>query len=171
MTFATDGTLGVKTDETYATTATFPHKLGEVVIADNGQRYMFVLASSAITAFDTVLISNTNTAQPITGALVSSVSGGGKIGFATRGAIASGSAGWVALTGNALTIRVIASTQVTPNIPLYTSDTAGCLSSVTASASHFQVNGVYALSTASGATATSVSAQSVVEPFVRRPIN
>lgn len=170
MTYTTTGTIGVNTAEVYATTSTWPHKLGTPTECDLGQNYIFVLATSAITAGDTVLVNNSFGAQPITGALVSGTTAG-RIGFATRGAIASGSAGWVALGGNSLSIRVTAGTQINPNTPLYTTDTAGVLSGVTASASHFQLFGVVLTATASGSTATSVTAVAPATVIARRPIN
>jgi len=157
MTYATSGMIGVDL-ENQSSTALF--KVGTMVTADDGSEWIYVLAGSAITIYDTVHVNSAFSANPLTPALARS---GGEIGFAQR-AFTNARYGWVMKRGRPL-IRVGNLCQEA--VPLYTTDTAGMLDDATASASQMQVIGVIA--TDSVSASESVSTAAAAFPVIRRP--
>ena len=125
-----------------------------------GNEYVFVQAASACTAFDTVHISSTFQANPITAALAVTA---GYLGFETPTALSTGDYAWVKTRGN-MTVRLAQSCL--PAVPLYTTDTAGVLDDATASASHHQVMGVLGVSSANNASSYPAVG---TFPMIRRP--
>ncbi len=141
--YTTSGTIGSKLDSTRSITEGANRGLGETAMTNNGGMAMYVKCSTtAITQYDCVHINDTFRAQPITSALALT---GGKAGFA-QVAFATSDFGWVLLTGKPR-VRVAASTL--PNVPLYTSDTAGVLDDATASLSQCTLLGLLAVASAS----------------------
>lgn len=125
-----------------------PFVAGSRASATNGAEYMFVTASSAITANQCVAVSETDaTAAPVTKALAD---GGSIIGVAPV-AIASGSSGWVLVNGAA---SITLKNACLPSVPLYTSATAGALDDT--SASQTRVYGIRSKATATSSLAAKV---------------
>jgi hypothetical protein len=137
-------------------------RVGDVTDGNNGSRWMYVVAQSAITAGDTVKITaSTFTAASITAALAVTA---GFVGFAQVAFITS-DFGWVMIMGKPV-LRLAASCA--DDVPLYTTDTAGVLDDATASLSHHQVMGVQADNSASAGGITLVTAFASW-PVIRRP--
>lgn len=122
--------------------------IGDTFTDKSGNEWMFVLAGSAITQYDCVRVTTAFVADSIT---ISNGAVPSVPAFATGAGIASGSYGWV-LTRGSTSIRVAASCL--PNVPLYTTATAGVLDDATASGTGaLQVSAVAASTgTAGGAT-------------------
>lgn len=123
--------LGVDLDATIAGTGTSSDEgndfaLGARVNAEDGQVYMYVHASAAISQYDVVGISETFEAAPLTKAMADD---GWGIG-AAQVAFADNDFGWVCISGVA-EINVLASCA--PDVKLYTTGTAGKLDDATAS--------------------------------------
>lgn len=129
--------------------------------ADNdGGEWQFVKASAAFTLGDCVWIKGSGSGSPITFALASKP---GKIGFA-QVAFTIDYYGWVKTQG-AVTMRGGAACNA--NVALYTSATAGVLDDATLSTSAFQILGVVASTSASGAGETMTGYANY--PMVLRP--
>ena len=137
--------------------------LGDKATAKNGAEYRYVQAGAAITQYDTVWVDETFVAKPITKALAGTT---GQVGSA-QVAFASASYGWVAVAGEALTLRVAASASA--DATLWTSDTAGVLTSTAATASHFPILGMVAASAGSAGGATNVAGY-MAYPAVQKPV-
>ena len=135
--------------------------LGTVIKGNKGSVWVYVLAGAAITANTTVHINGSSVANMITAALAITA---GQIGT-VQNAISNSAYGWAALTGEGLTFSVGASCA--SSVPLYTTDTAGVLDDATASASHFQVQGVLITATNSGSASTVPGTFNF--PIIRRP--
>lgn len=127
------------------------HATGTVVNGNNGSKWMYVFAGSAIAAYDCVAIQASNTAAPITHALARA---GNTVGIA-QNAIAASDSGWVALEGQNLIVNTLAAEGV--GVTLYTTDTAGALADATASGSAATLFGLTLVATASGTTASSAA--------------
>lgn len=125
--------------------------LGDSATGKDGGEHRYVQAGSAITQYDTVWIDETFTANPITKALAGTT---GQVGVAGV-AFASADYGWVSVAGKNVTLRVAASTNADAN--LWTSDTAGVLTSTAATASHFPIMGLIAASAGSAGGVTNVA--------------
>lgn len=169
MAYVTDGAIGVDLDSPASANAfngsrTVPATMGETHEGSEGSEWLFVMANSAISRGDVVAIDNTTFAA--SSIVSTSTLFGKRIAFAQT-AFATSQFGYVALRGNNLFIRVTGS-AIGPGVPLYTTDTAGCLSTATASASAFQVWGVFLSATVSGTTA-SAGLGVASFPMIRRP--
>lgn len=125
-----------------------------------GGKWIFVKASTAFTLGDTVWIKPSGAGTPITFAAAAKP---GRIGFA-QVAFTVDYYGWVKTEG-AVTLRGGASCNA--NVPLYTSATAGVLDDATLSTSAFQIDGVVASQSASGAGETMTGFASY--PMVKKP--
>lgn len=108
--------------------------LGTRVAFTDGQEYIFVHASGAITQYDWVAIDENYEAAAGTKALADD---GHLVGFA-QVAFADNDFGWVATRGSNISVRVAASCAV--DVTLYTTSTAGVLDDT--SASQTAINGV-----------------------------
>lgn len=126
--------------------------LGDRSDDQNGAIWVYARAGSAVTAGDTVHIDETYTALPITRALADDA---GQVAFAPV-AFASADYGFFGLSNGSFTIRAAASSLV--NAPLWTSDTAGVLTTTAATASHLPIFGVALTSAATAGGITSVIA-------------
>ena len=93
---------------------------GTVVNLDNGGQGVYVQAVGNIAQYDAVSVRADDTAQSLTTTLAASSK---RVGWA-QVAIASGDYGWV-INGSGVTANLAASCQ--PNVPLYTTATAGVL--------------------------------------------
>lgn len=105
------------------------YSLGQISKGADGSEWVYVLAGSAITQGDVVIITNTGTlwtATSITNALAASKLGGW-LGAQPFTAVTSGQYCWVQRAGKCAGISVIASTSA--NTLLYSTTTAGRLSS------------------------------------------
>lgn len=169
--YATDGKIGIDLDTVASADASsykgLPATLGETVNGTMASEWIFVRASSALTAGALVGITTSNEVSAITDAAVVSVDR--RLGFAQT-AFQTSQYGFVATRGNNILVRIAGNMLGGGGVAVYTTDTAGCLGSASASASHFQVWGVYLKSSvsASGSTATAVTA-AVSWPHLRRP--
>lgn len=135
--------------------------LGDRMTDYAGNEWVYVEAGGVITTKDTVHISGAFVANPITLALSTTA---GFVGHA-QFAFTTAERGWVMARGKPV-IRV--ALNCLPGVPLYTTDTAGVLDDATASASHHLVQGVQIIATASGATASAVTAVSSFPMVIRR---
>lgn len=117
MTISVSGVIGVA----LSNTDTSPqYALGTTVNLDNGGQAFYVQAGGAVAAYDAVSVKNDDTAVSLT----TTTSAGTKRVAWAQVAIASGEYGWVQ-TGSGVTANLAASCQ--PNVPLYTTATAGVL--------------------------------------------
>lgn len=157
MPYPIDGKVGI--DLTDVSSAR-KYTLGTTLQASDAGEYVYVCNVSAITTGMCVAIDSGFTAAAITTALARTRN---NFAFVQSPFLASQN-GWVAKNGDGIKIRTAASTL--PNVPLYTSDTAGVLDDATASASHFQVFGVTLFATQSVVGATNGQAST---PLVRNP--
>ena len=169
--YVTDGKIGIDID-TVASADAFNYSrpqatLGQTVEGNNASEWIYVRASSAITAGALVGITTGYEVSAITDAAVTSVDR--RLGFAQT-AFAISQYGFVATRGQNILVRIAGNMLGGGGVAVYTTDTAGALGSASASASHFQVWGVYLKSSvsASGTTATAVTA-AVSWPMLRRP--
>lgn len=105
-----------------------PHGAGDLVFGNDGSEWEYVKAATTINQYDCVAIDNAGNASQITKALADTYSY--MIGFAQI-AIASGSYGWVCRRGGNIQVNVLTGTSA--NAPLYTTATAGALSSTSTS--------------------------------------
>lgn len=137
----TTGLLGVALTDTPTAAA---HTLGTRVMADDGQEYVYVQASGAISQYDFVGIDENFQAAALTKAIADD---GHAIGVA-QVAFADNDYGWIATRGHNLTGNVLGSAAA--DVPLYTSATAGALDDT--SASQTKIDGVVAVA-ANGTTA------------------
>ena len=124
------------------TTAQFA--TGTTVNLNDGGQAVYVQAASGVAQYDAVAVFGNNTVAPLT---TTNSASSKRVGFA-QVSIASGSYGWVQ-TGGVPVVKLAASCS--PNVPLYTTATAGTLDDAVVSGG--LVAGIVALSSASGATA------------------
>ena len=145
MPVSTSGIIGVALGDV-SPTATF--QVGTVVNLDDGGQAMFVQAASDISQFAAVSVRSDDTAVPIT---TTNAANSKKVAFAQT-SIGSAQYGWVQLGG---IVRVNLLTLCAPNVPLFTTATAGCLDDATVSGNGvgLVVGVTNAGSTASGTTA------------------
>lgn len=102
------------------TTATPPLAVGTRVSTSDGGEAVYVKALSEISTFAAVAIYADNTAQMLT---TTNSATSKRVGFAQT-SIASGYYGWVQTAG---TVKVNLAASAAPNVPLYTTATAGFL--------------------------------------------
>jgi len=122
-------------------------ELGTEAIGQDNSKWVYVLAGSAITAYNYVTMTKAFSAVPGTKALVDA---GNKVGIA-QNAIASGQYGWVAVRGGNDLLKVTAKTGCAISVALYTSGTAGYLDDT--AASQTLVNGIVLTDTATSSGA------------------
>lgn len=169
--YVIDGKIGVDLDTVASADASsykgLPAKLGDTAEGTGASEWIFVRASSAVDAGGLVGITTAYEISAITDAALVSVDR--RLGFAQT-AFAVSQYGFVATRGNNILVRVTGNMLGGGGVPVYTTSVAGCLGSASASASHFQIWGVYLKSSvsASGATATAVTA-AVSWPMARKP--
>jgi hypothetical protein len=141
MAISTSNLIGVSLGSS-DTSASF--KLGTVVNLDDGGQAVYVQAASDCATNVAVSVKGDNTVVPIT---TTNAAQSKVIGFAQT-SIASASYGWVQLGGKPV-VKLAASCL--PYVPLFTTSTAGTLDDATVTGG--LVEGIVALTTASGATA------------------
>lgn len=165
--YATDGSIGIDLESVGSNCNYTP---GQTVEGSNASEWIYVLAASAITQGAMVGISASGRATPITGGAIGTASSTPslKFGFAQT-AFAVSQWGFVAARGQGVLIRLLGG--VGPSAaPLFTTDTAGALSTASASASQFQIFGVYTETSVSATAATAAAATANVSfPLVRKP--
>lgn len=132
------------------------------VSTDDGV-FVRCIAGTQITARDCVKIDASGTANPITAALAAQA---GRVAISPVAA-ATASSFWAQRTGVFAGVRTL--TGCLPNVPLYTTDTAGVLDDATASTSHYQVMSLALTATNSGATASALPAAAGGYLTIRRP--
>lgn len=151
MTDTALGCLGVDLDQTYTSAGELPIEQGTEVVTRNGKAIL-VRAASGIAANNMVVYGPSSAqASASTDAFPASTTnlGGRALGIAQT-SIASGSYGWIHTEG-VREMKVLASAGTLPNVPLYTTGTAGVVDDATVTAGYLQ--GLYLLQTAStGAT-------------------
>lgn len=126
-----------------------PFQPGYVVSGTDGSIWEYVLAATVINLNDCVVLDAGSNASQITKALADTYSY--RLGFACGLAIPSGSYGWVATQGQSLKVNVLTGTSA--NVALYTTASAGVLSST--SSSQDLITGVtVTTANASGSTAS-----------------
>ena len=144
MTVSTSNLAGVALSYTNSSPS---FGLGTVVNLDDGGQAVYVQAASEISQYAAVAVQSNNKAVMITTTNAATTK---RIGFA-QVSIASGSYGWVQ-TGGVPVVKLAASCL--PNVPLFTTATAGTLDDATVSGNGVGlVVGIVATATASGATA------------------
>ena len=130
-----------------ATDTSAQFAVGTAVNLNDGGQAVYVQAASTISTYAAVAVLANNTAVPVT---TTNAATSKRIGFA-QVSIASGSYGWVQ-TGGVPVVNLAASCL--PNVPLFTTATAGVLDDATVSGNGVGlVVGIVATATASGATA------------------
>lgn len=149
--FVTDGAIGIDLDSVVsADFATGKYGircgLGETHEGNNASEWIYVLATSAVTLGSMVVIETNNTISAL--ASPNLVSANRRIGFAQT-AFATSQYGFVATRGNALLIRLVGGAAGGGGQPLYSTDTAGALSTATNTASAFPIWNVYLKSSVS----------------------
>lgn len=135
---------GVDVNQVYAVSASVtpetpapPFLIGTEVIGTNGSQFVFVQASTSISANDFVAITGANEANSLTNTNVAAT-GGVRIGVApgapvvTSVGIAAGSYFWAQMNGSQIKGNGVAATS-TSNVQMYTSAVAGVVSSITGS--------------------------------------
>jgi len=167
--YATDGSIGIDLESVGSACNYTP---GQTVEGSNASEWVYVLATGAIAQGALVGIAASGRATPITGGAVGTASSAPslKFGFAQT-AFQSSQWGFVAARGQGVLIRILGGSGATGSAqPLFTTETAGALSTASASASQFQIFGVYIEGSvsASAATAAAVTAN-VAFPLIRKP--
>ena len=167
--YATDGKIGIDLD---TVGSNCNYTAGMTVEGSNGSEWIYVLSPSAINQGAMVGIAASGRVTAITAGVVSTASSAPslKFGFAQT-AFAASQWGFVAARGQGVLIRILGG--IGPNAaanPLYTTDTAGALSTASTSATQFQIFGVYIEGSvsATAATAAAVTAN-VAFPLIRKP--
>ncbi len=170
--FVTDGAIGIDLDNISSADANtyrgVPARLGQTHEGNNNSEWIFVMASSAVAAGAMVVIESNN----LVSALISTnlVSANRRLGFAQT-AFTSSQFGFVATRGNNILVRVVGAVSGGGGQPLYTTDTAGALSTVTNSASHFAIWNVYLKSSVSASASTAAAATASVSWPMREPVS
>lgn len=143
------------------------YALGETHKGDGGSEWIYVLFNSAVNYGGLTKIEPGYRATAATGANLASADS--RLGFAQT-TFAASQYGFLALAGANVMIRLQGSMLGGGGQPLYTTDTAGELSTASTSASQFQVWGLWLHSSVSqlAATVTAVTA-AVSFPHLRKP--
>ncbi len=142
--FSTLSQEGVDLNQTYTVSASLtpetpapPFLIGTETVGSNGSQYLFVQASTSVSANDFVAITGANQANSLTNTNIAAT-GGVRLGIApgspvvTSLGIAAGTYFWAALNGSQLNGNGVAA-STTSNVQLYSSAVAGAISSVTGS--------------------------------------
>ncbi len=124
--------------------------LGDAATSSTGTVYRYAQAAAVITQYDTVFIDESYSANAITAALAADA---GMIGVA-QSTLATGDYAWFAVAGGLANIRVAANTSA--DAVLWTSSTAGVLTSTGATASQIPILGLKAASAGSAGGITNV---------------
>lgn len=168
--YVTDGAIGIDLDSASSadkyTSGLPPATLGQTHEGNNNSEWIFVRATSTVPAGGLVAIETNNTVSALTS--TNMVSANRRIGFAQT-AFAASQYGFVATRGNNILVRVSGAVGGGGGQPLYTTDTAGVLSTVTASASHFAIWNVYLKSSVSASAATAAAVTASVSWPMREP--
>lgn len=153
MAFVTDGAIGI---DLTATPTTAEQTLGTRKTATDGQEYIYIQASGAITQYDCVGIDENYQCAAITKTIVDD---GWMIGFA-QVAFDDNDYGWVAIKGSNMSVRVRASCAA--DVALYTTASAGVLDDT--SASQTKIEGIVLVA---AGTSAAVSARELIATFPR----
>ena len=143
MSISTSALIGVALDYT-DTTPSFA--TGTTVNLNDGGQAVYVQAASTVSTYMAVSVRVDNTVVPLT---TTNSANSKAIGFA-QVSIASASYGWVQIGGKP---RVTVATACQPNVPLFTTATAGVLDDATVTAG--LVAGLVATTSAASASAVS----------------
>lgn len=165
MAYPTSGPAGITLEDFEAKVT----QLGLEVLDSDGCTRRLVKSGAPIVASDCIVIdSGTNIANSITHALAA---GAGLIGVCpfSVSCSTSGQYFWAVMNGPAK-VRVAASCQ--PNVPLYTTDTAGVLDDSTISLTGFQVMGAMLNNGVSNSSVGNSALQGTFNnPLIRVPKN
>lgn len=160
MPYLTSPILGVNVAVTKAGTTTngagAEFALGTTVNFSDGVRYMYVQANGALTQYDAVGVDEDFQAAALDKTIADD---GWEIGFAQI-AFADNEFGWIAMSGSNISLRTAASSVV--DSALYTSTTAGVLSSLT-NTSGTKIDGVVAVVSAG----TQITAVEIIATYPR----
>ena len=158
-----DGSIGIDLNVIGSARA---YGLGETHKTDGGGEFIYVLFNSAVNQGGLTEIKAGYLASAALGTQL--VIDDARLGFAQT-TYAASQYGFIALAGQNVLVRTLGGVGVRGQ-PLYTTDTAGALSTATVSASQFQVWGVWLHSSVSATAATAtVSTASVSYPMLHRP--
>lgn len=162
--YVTDGALGI--DLNYVNSAR-NFTLGETHASDGGGHFIFVRFESSTNQGALCKIDTGYLASQASGANLASADS--RLGFAQT-AFQASQYGFLALSGQNILVRLTGGMAGGGGQPLYTTDTAGNISTASVSASQFQVFNVFVhtSASASGTTATVVTA-AVQFPHLRKP--
>lgn len=165
--YITDNKIGI--DVTKRTTGTTTDganaifTLGSRATGNNGTVWLYVQANGAIGASDATSITNSFQAASLTNA---NAGIGLQIGFGGNTAWADNDLGWMPISGDAgLTVNVTSAT--TAGVALYTTTTAGQLSSSSSAASGTAQTKIQGLTLVSTADSTTVTAANVIATYPR----
>lgn len=148
MATPTSSLIGVNLTR-YDSSPLFP--VGTITNLSDGGQAMYVKAStSALSTYGACSISKSGVATLLT---TTNAANSGRVGFAQT-SVATSNYGWVQLGGKVL---VNAAAQCAPNVPLFTTATAGVLDDATVTAGY--IPGMVAATTISNATAVTSAAQ------------
>ena len=157
------GTIGIDLNSISSSNV---YGLGASFEGDGGSQFIYVLANTLLADGALTRIKNGYRASAATGTNLSSADS--RLGFAQT-AVAASQYGFLALAGQNIRVRTLGGVA-SGGMPMYTSETAGALSTATTSASQFQVWGVWMQSSVSASAATAtVSTAAVSYPHIRRP--
>ncbi len=165
--YASDGKIGIDLDTVGSNCNYTP---GMTVEGSNASEWVYVLATEALTQGAFVGVAASGRAQAITGGRVGTASATPslKFGFAQT-AFQASQWGFVAARGQGVLIRLLGGVGPS-SAPLFTTDTVGALSTASASASQFQIFGVFTESSVSASAATAAAATANVSfPIIRKP--
>lgn len=145
-------TTGIAIPALDKTSTTAEIQTGTCVSTDDGGVAMYVQAASEIAQYNAVAIGFDETVVNLTTSAITEASGTSrKVGFASDVSIASGSYGWVKLSGRP---KVKLAANCADKVALYTTATAGTLDDAVVSVG--EVVGVVSKTTISNATAVTV---------------
>ena len=169
--YATDGKIGIDLDTVGSNCNYTP---GMTVEGSQASEWVYVLASEALTQGAMVGIKQIGAgavATMISGARITTASAtpGFKFGFAQT-AFQVSQWGFVAARGQGVLIRLLGGVGPATGTTLYPTDTTGCLSTASVSASQFQIFGVYTDTSISATAATAAAATAnLTFPLIRKP--
>ena len=148
-------TIGANRGDTLTSTTLTQGKafaVGDMTSDQNGNIYRCVQDASVVTVsrYGVVVVDGSNIARPLTAARATLA---GEIAVAADTAISSNEYGWVCIQGR---VQTLVGGSCLPNVPLYTTDTAGQVDDATSSASQFYIVGLRAAATNNGASASNV---------------
>ena len=158
-----DGSIGIDLNYIGSSRA---YGLGETHQTNGGGEFIFVQFTSAVSQGGLSVVNGSYEASAAIG--TNMVIGDSRLGFAQT-PFAASQYGFLALSGQAVLVRTLGGAGTRGHY-LYTTDTAGAMSTATASVSQFQVWGVWLHSSVSATAATAtVSTAAVSNVLLRRP--